>query len=377
MPGLAGQESQARSSTGLTDRERPLDAVAPDPASGSAPAAAMAMVAPAHPGDPRWPWITRVGPMRRFNFRRVYVQNTLTAMPKASRLYRQWQYLAAMRSISSASLAFLFSTDVGIGLTRWPSRLFPRPRRVYVGFTQDSHWPRRRIARLGDALRQFDTVTVFTEEERQVYLQRYCLSQDRVRVIPLHTDETDGYRQYPDESPIEGPYVVSLGSPNRRFMPVAEVCNRRGIRLIVITRPSHANDSLDDLRRMGVTVITDADKLRALTYLKHARAAVMVFDDPSLPGGFTTLVHAMFLRTPFIVSECLGVREHVSDGETGLVTPHNDAAALDEAIGSLMRDRDLAERFSRNAFQRALERHSLEAAAESFHRLACEILQGM
>ena len=376
MPRVIGRELQAKSAASTTDRERPFDLSAPDSSAGPVSPAAMAMVAPVHPGDSHWPWITRIGPMRQFDFNRVYVQNTLASIPKASHVYQQLQYIMAMRSIRSAAVAFLFSSDVGVGLTGWPSRFCRRPQRVYVGFTQDGHWQPRRIARIGHALRQFDAVTVFTEEEREVYLDRYRLSEEQVKVIPLHTDEVDGYRQYPDEPPIDGPYVVSLGSPNRRFTPVAEVCCRRGIRLIVITRPSHGNDSLDDLRGMGATVITDADKLRALTYLKHARAAVMVFDDPTLPGGFTTLVHAMFLRTPFIVSECLGVREHVIDGETGLVTPHNDPAALDEAIGRLMCDQELAEQFSRNALQRALQRHSLEAAADAFYRLAHDVLRG-
>ena len=40
------------------------------------------------------------------------------------------------------------------------------PRRIYVGFTQDGHWPRWRIRETGRALRRCDAVTVFSEEER-------------------------------------------------------------------------------------------------------------------------------------------------------------------------------------------------------------------
>jgi len=140
-----------------------------------------------------------------------------------------------------------------------------RGKRIYVGFTQDGHWAEKRKTRFGKLLRRCDAVTMFTEEERAVYLDRYSLDGERVRVIPIHTDETNGYREYPDESPQEKPYVLSLGSPNRRFTIVARACRELGVDLVIITRPWHENDALDELAQMGAQVITDADKMKALT----------------------------------------------------------------------------------------------------------------
>lgn len=347
------------------------------PESAGSPLPEMAVVAPLHREEPDWPWITKIGPLRDCRFNRIFIQNTLNWLPKASRVYQQWQYQRAIARVSSAALVFLFSTDIGIGMTRGISRLTGRqPRRVYVGFTQDGPWSEQRIARVASGLQRCDAVTVFTEEERQAYVPRYGLPRERVHVIPLHTDEPSGYDHYDGPSPYEQPYILSLGSPNRRFTPVAEVCKAMGVRLVIMTRPSHRNDSLDELTELGAIVITDADKKRALTCLKHARAAVMMFDDPSLPGGFTTLVHGMFLRTPFIVGECLGMREHVIDGETGFVIPHNDTNALGEAIETLTRDEALATRFSQKSYERAEARHSLAAAADAFYRLAHDVLRG-
>jgi glycosyltransferase involved in cell wall biosynthesis len=307
--------------------------------------------------------------MQRWSVERHFIENTFRPVPKLTGPYRRWEYWRVARRIRSASLAYLFSTDIGIGMTRGFAGRVAHPSRVYVGFTQDGPWPADRIEAVGAALRQFDAITMFTEEERGVYVPRYGLRPERVRVIPIHTDETGGYGHYPDDPPLPEPYILSLGSPNRRFTPLAEICHERRIPLVIITRPSHKNDALDELRRLGANVITDADRMKALTHLKHARAAVMIFDKPTLPGGFTTLVHAMFLRTPFIVSNCLGMREHVIDGETGFVTPHDDTAALAEAVGTLMDDPALAEQFSAKAYRRAQERHSLEAAAQAFAEL--------
>jgi len=82
----------------------------------------------------------------------------------------------------------------------------------------------------------------------------------------------------------------------------------------------------------------------------------------------------MFLSTPFVLTQCLGMAEHVIDGETGFITPHGDEDALREAIGKLWHDEDLATRFGDAARQRGRARHSLDAAAEAFSRLALDVL---
>ena len=335
----------------------------------------LTFVAPRHREGVDWPWISRVGPMRRFRFKPVYIENTCERLPKATRADVQWQYLRAMREISKADLAFLFSTDIGIGMTAWPSRLWRQPTRVYVGFTQDGDWPMHKVDRLGFALRQVQAVTVFSGEERRLYINRYGLERSRVHVVPIHTDETQGYSQYSDVSPVAGPYVLSMGSPNRRFMPVARACRALKIPLIIITRPTHANDSLHDLADMGATIITNAGKQQALTYLKHARLGAMVFQTPALPGAFTTLIHAMYLRTPCVASACLGISDYVVDGSTGFVVPHGDEDSLAAAIGRLWNDAALAERFADAGLDRAQRNFSLEAAAQRFHDLTEQLLR--
>jgi glycosyltransferase involved in cell wall biosynthesis len=334
-----------------------------------------AFVAPRHRDDPDWPWLTCIGPMRTLPFRRIFIDNTFRPVPKLSGLYQRWQYAKAAWALMPVHLAFLFSDGVGAALTGPLARRLAPARRIYVGFTQDGPWPRRRIERFATLLGRCDAVTMFTEEERAVYLDRYHLTPDRARVIPIHTDETNGYRQYPDTPPRDRPFALSLGSPNRRFAPVARACRDLGIDLVIITRPGHENDSLHELADLGAEIITDANKQRALTYLKHARLAVAAFDDPNIAGGFTTLVHAMFLRTPFVLTQCLGMGEHVIDGETGFVTRHDDEPGLHEALKQLWNDPDLATRFGEAAHRRAQARHSLTAAADMFYRLALDVLR--
>jgi glycosyltransferase involved in cell wall biosynthesis len=336
----------------------------------------LAFVAPRHRDETDWPWITRIGSMRSCAFERIFIDNDFEPWPKLTSLFQQWQYWRTMRAVRDVPLAFLFSFDLAIGMTGGLSRLVRQPRRVFVGFSQDLHWTSRRMRRMGRALRQCEAVTVFTQAERRLYADRYGLDERRVHVIPIHTDETDGYRGYGETSPRAKPYVLALGSKTRKFMPVARACDQLDVDLVVITRPNHPNDDLDEIASLGAEIITDADRVKALTYLKHARLAAAAFEDPDLPGGFATVVHAMFMRTPFVLTQSLGMDEHVLDGETGYVTPHDDEEALRAAIGRVWDDAELRERFEDAALQRARDRHSLDAAAEMFYRLALKLLRG-
>lgn len=305
--------------------------------------------------------------MDRHEFQSTFIENTFTPVPKLTRFYRAWQVFNARRAFSAQDVTFTFSVDLCLAIG--PRRRQRSPRLVYVGFTQDGPWSQHKIDQLSAAMQQYDAITVFTDDERDVYIERYRLQPDRVHTIPIHTDERDGYGAYPDNRPIEQPYVLSMGSPNRRFRPVAEACHRLGLPLVIVTRPWHKNDDLDAMRELGADVITDANKMRALTLLKHSRMTAMAFDDPTIPGGFTTLVHGMFMRTPFVLTQCRGMGEHVVDDVNGYVTPHDDQAGLEAAMEKLWCEPGLAERFGAQGLERAQARHSLEAAAVSFDAL--------
>jgi glycosyltransferase involved in cell wall biosynthesis len=348
-------------------------------------------IAPRHPDGSNWPWLSQIGPMRRHRWTAHYIQHTFTNWGKRgeilSRPYVRCQYARTMRKIArppsrgGVDLAFLFSTDINLGMTRWPSQLMRQPKRVYVGFTQDGIWPQQKVDALAKAMRQLDAVTVFSEDERRLYVQRYGLERARTHLIPIHTDETGDYSQYPDQLPADAPasirkgeYVLSLGSPNRRFTPIARACQQLNVPLVIITRPWHKNDSLDELAKMGATIITNADKLKSLTYLRCARAAVMAFETDQLPGAFTTLIHGMFMRTASVVTSCMGMSDYIVNSENGIITPHGDEDALRNAIERLWNEQGLAKRMGEAGFTRAQRLYSLEAAATAHEALAQQVM---
>lgn len=366
-------------STVLKEQNHRGSAAGSSPAdAGSPPSAAhetlshrrLAFVAPRFAHDPDWPWLTRIGTFALCRFQRRTIVNDYEPLPKLTKPFQQWQYFAAGRALRDADVAFLFSPEVAMGMTGPLARLHRRAKCIYVGLHQDGPLELSYIDRVGAALRRCAAVCILTEAERELYIPRYGLDPARAHVVPIHTDHADGYGIYSDPTPEPQPYVLAMGSPNRVFRPTVEQCVKRNIPIVVITRPWHASDDLDELAHLGAKVITDADMTRAMTYLKHARLSVFDFVRTEYASGFITLVHSMFLRTPIVSSDCLGIPEHVVDQQTGFVVPHGDAAALGEAIDAVWSDDARAARFAEAGFERAKQRHSLESAAESYAALA-------
>jgi glycosyltransferase involved in cell wall biosynthesis len=89
--------------------------------------------------------------------------------------------------------------------------------------------------------------------------------------------------------------------------------------------------------------VTEEEKRRLLR-----RAWAVVFPSPKEGWGITN-VEAAACGTPALASDSDGLRESVSDGETGYLVPHGDAAALAQRMLVLAGDPALVARLGRAA----------------------------
>jgi glycosyltransferase involved in cell wall biosynthesis len=117
-------------------------------------------------------------------------------------------------------------------------------------------------------------------------------------------------------------------------------------------------------RRLGIEdrvhflgFVAEERKLEALR-----RAWVHVLTSPKEGWGISNL-EAAACATPSVASDSPGLRESVVDGETGILVPHGEVRPLAEALGRLLRDRELHARLARGARSFA-EKFSWEASAD-------------
>jgi glycosyltransferase involved in cell wall biosynthesis len=99
---------------------------------------------------------------------------------------------------------------------------------------------------------------------------------------------------------------------------------------------------------------------RKVSELRRACVAAL----PSEKEGWgLTVIEANACGTPVVASDSDGLRDSVRHGETGLLVPHGDPAALADALGSILSDPDLRRRLSGGGLAWA-ERFTWDATAD-------------
>jgi glycosyltransferase involved in cell wall biosynthesis len=170
-----------------------------------------------------------------------------------------------------------------------------------------------------------------------------------VRVIPGGVDlppEVGG-----EAEPPEVLYAGRL-SPEKGVLELVEAT--RGLNLVV------AGDGPLRDRVPGAQGFVPHDELQRL----YARAAVVAC--PSRREGFgVACLEAMAHGRPVVATRVGGLRDLVVDGETGLVVPPRDPAALRHALETLLADPELRHRLGGAARERARQKFSWAAVTDA------------
>src|SRR5213078_762420 len=112
-------------------------------------------------------------------------------------------------------------------------------------------------------------------------------------------------------------------------------------------------------------------------YREDAPALIARFDVLALPSTIEGLplviLEAMARGRPVVATPVGGTPELVVDGETGLLVPPRDPAALAAALQRVLEDRDLADRLGEAGRRRVSERFTLEGMTRRMLELYDEV----
>jgi glycosyltransferase involved in cell wall biosynthesis len=175
------------------------------------------------------------------------------------------------------------------------------------------------------------------------------LGAERVEVIPSGVDLPEDVGP-----PAEPPEVLYAGRLSREkgVLDLAEAAD--GLPLVV------AGDGPLRERLPGALGFVPHDELERL----YERAAVVVC--PSRREGFGVVcAEAMAHGRPVVASAVGGLLDLVVDGETGLLVPARDPAALRGALERLLGDAELRERLGAAARERIRQRFAWDAVLDA------------
>lgn len=277
-------------------------------------------------------------------------------------------YLAvqARRAERDYDVVICGSEKVGI-----PLGLMPRGRPLVVLCHYMESLPRTLLARATNVARKrWARIGYVTAESRDFLRDHLSVSSDRLFncTTARLLDEPK-----PEHSRVDGP-ILSIGVAERDYATLlAALDDLPGVSAEILPSSRFGDELRSKLRRalppavQWTGYVTDAD-----LYERYRRTPFAVL--PLRPtrhrgAGINVVLEAAAFSKPVIATDTGGMRSLVRHGETGLLVPPCDPAALRDAVALLAGDEQLARRMGRAARQFAEETahpdliHPLIAAA--------------
>ena len=223
------------------------------------------------------------------------------------------------------------------------------------------------------------TVTIcVSETERATGLAARTCRAARTVVIPNAVDVARARQARPAGDP---PRIVSVGRLSAPKDPLTllralPALGARAYSLDLVGGGREPEAVEAELRALGL-----GDRVRLLGE-RHdvpellAAADVFVLSSRS-EGAPLSVLEAMAAGLPVVASAVGGVPELVVDGETGLLVPPGEPAALAEALARLLDDPGLRERLGAAGRERARDRFDLRGLRAAHLELYARVLAGM
>lgn len=247
-----------------------------------------------------------------------------------------------------------------VNLAPLAARVLRRPRVVVLNYGISTVYDRSSTLRrrvLRQALRSSRAVVCLGESQRRTLLGQLPLDPTRVRTAPLGVDER--FHAAPP-LPAEG-HVLAVGRDLARdYRTLAHAAELYDAPTVLVA---------EERNLVGVDLPACVSVVRGISFRRlrelyeGARCVVLPLRHEGYPlgtecGGLTALLEAMASGRPIVASRRPIVEDYVTDGETALLVPPEDAEALATDVRRVLEDGALAARLGVAARRRVEERHT-------------------
>ena len=196
---------------------------------------------------------------------------------------------------------------------------------------------RLRLAVLRFALPGIDAILCTSRREERLYTEKFAIAPGRICFFP---DVPPSQFLHARSEPAVADYIFAYGNSDRDFDTFIEAVRVLGLHAIILSqkflpqKPLPANVVLID-RAVSVEQLQDL--------LSAARAVVVPLGHFDVAAGQNSMLEAMALGRPVIVSENFATLEYARHGDTALFFPAGDAVCLAQLVQQVFADPETAE----------------------------------
>lgn len=207
---------------------------------------------------------------------------------------------------------------------------------------------RRYITR---GIKQVDRFVCFSSIERNRYSELFDIEPDKIDILRWSVGEP-AYDKA--TAPIEaGDYMCAIGGEGRDVPTLFAAMEKLpDLKLLLVTRPANI-EGLKVPANVNVRTNIPLDQVWNITC--NARLHVLPLVSSDMPAGHGTLIMAMQLSTPSVVTKSFAMTDYVEDNETAVECRPQDPDSLADKIRELWEDRELADKITKAGRRFAIE----------------------
>ncbi|MFN8108278.1 MAG: glycosyltransferase [Thermoleophilia bacterium] len=221
-----------------------------------------------------------------------------------------------------------------------PRRFRPAMVMAEANWKPATGWQKRlRKAGMRAISRGIDVFCVVSRHEEGLFRQTWGLDP-RCRIVytPFYWTLDESELAVPVK---EGRIVFAGGNPLRDYATLIEAVRDLDVPVVLATsRP-------DVVNRTDLPANVTAGRITHQEFVERMREAAVVvvslMAGTERSGGEQTYLNAMAMGKLVVVSDSPGVRDYVTDGETGIIVPPGDVAAMRAALARALDPANAAE----------------------------------
>jgi glycosyltransferase involved in cell wall biosynthesis len=283
---------------------------------------------------------------------------------------------AALRRLHEFDAVFSDGEHVGVPLAL--AMRLRGPARPHLMLGHHLTTPaKRRVFRVLRPQARITRVIVHSRRQLDLATRELGIRHSQIAFVPYFAD-TDFWRPGRG-SDGEEHLVVAVGREHRDYATMAAACGSLDVRAFVAAGSLHSPAARQDkpLRWPANFEVGFADQPALRTWYGRAAVVVVPLVPTEFQAGVTTILEAMAMGRPVVVSATAGQRDIVQDGVTGVMVPPGDARALEEEVRRLLGDPAERRRLGANAREAAVSEFSLDAYTDRLAAHLHEIADGM
>jgi len=227
--------------------------------------------------------------------------------------------------------------------------------------------PRRRVMMRAVPSIAWRNIICIGDEQFKVVVEGNHVPAELVHRLPFWVD-TRFYDSSRAEPITSEPFVFACGRESRDYPTLQRAAegSQLPFRVVASGWAPHAGFAVADSITAASNLTVVAGKLSYVDLRAHyaaARVVAVPVERATYGAGVTSIVEAMCMQKPVVVTASEGIIDYVEHGVNGLIVPVGDAAAMRHALEELFADPDRAAELGANGRREMVQHERVEMHA--------------